>query len=219
MRKPWKSAAETARLSQVQQPSPTRSKSDIRSMKDRISGPIQISTPIEAGIPMAKDAPTNEADDDIPSLTIDNDTKPDTPVGNTPEDQRDTNRLWAPGVAQQQQQQQHVKIAQRPEDEGAAAENGDAVHPRIVTPSSGAHVRHPSRNVRMSYFSADSANNSPKEPQKKKSALRGAIGRLFGRKKKAVSQASTWDFGSSTRPTPDPSHPQAEEANDVSPGP
>lgn len=209
MKKPWKTAAETARHGQVQQPIQTHSKSDIRSMKDRISGPIRISSPIDAGIPMAKEGPNNVAEDDIPSLTVDNDTKPDTPVGDTPDDQRDTNTMWPPEVSQK-----HVKVVQHHDEEEATAGNGDVVKPRTVTPSSSAHMRHASKNVRMSYFSADSANNGNKEPQKKKSALRGAIGRLFGRKKKTVSQASTWETGS-TRPTPDPSHPQANGAQDV----
>jgi hypothetical protein len=179
-------------------------------MKDRISGPIPIASPIDAGIPMVNGAQSHTAQEDSLFTYDDNDNKPATPVGNTLVDQRDTSNMCTPEVPPQ-----HVQDVQHREDDGTAAEDGDEPNSRIATPSGGARPRQPSKNVRMSYFSTDSTNNGYKEPQKKKSALRGAIDRLFGRKKKAVSQVSTWETGS-TQPTPEPRHAQAGVAQDVS---
>lgn len=55
--------------------------------------------------------------------------------------------------------------------------------------------------VRQSAFSIGTSG-SKSSPQRKKSILRGAIGRLFGRKKKGTSQAPE-QSDESSRPTPD----------------
>lgn len=73
----------------------------------------------------------------------------------------------------------HVQIAQDARDDGRSS---GAAKSSVNTPEPG-HKRH------RSIFSVDSTSGGGDNPQRKKSTLRGAIGRLFGRKKKTTSRA------------------------------
>ncbi|GKT42137.1 uncharacterized protein ColSpa_02318 [Colletotrichum spaethianum] len=93
------------------------------------------------------------------------------------------------------------EVSQAPRTESVVAPTGSAASGSTSPPTSSAHANSPqsqrrtngSSNLRYSAVSASSVQTggSRDRPQRKKSTLRGALGKLFGRKKKTASQGPT----------------------------
>ncbi|GKT55065.1 hypothetical protein ColTof4_08074 [Colletotrichum tofieldiae] len=93
------------------------------------------------------------------------------------------------------------EVSQAPRTDSVVAPTGSAGSGSTSPPTSGAHANSPqsqrrtngSSHLRYSAVSASSeqTGGSRDRPQRKKSTLRGALGKLFGRKKKTGSQGST----------------------------
>ncbi|KAK6227041.1 hypothetical protein QIS74_00596 [Colletotrichum tabaci] len=94
----------------------------------------------------------------------------------------------------------HPEMSQPPRTDSVVAPTGSAGSDSMSPPTSGIHAHSPqsqrrtngSSHLRYSAVSASSAQTggSRDRPQRKKSTLRGALGKLFGRKKKTSSQGS-----------------------------
>lgn len=196
MRKPWRSST-TAETQRPAYDSPTRPKADSRSARGNISGPTPIPGPMDDELPLQGVSVTDNGSVGPPALAGEPNSIKSESRGATPNHHQ--LHTAPPNVLQRR-----VQLVQDLHDDGSRL---DATPISAGAPRAG-HKRNQSYNVRASTYSIGSTSGSRDEPQQKKSMLRGAIGRLFGRKKRTPSQASTWATAS-TRPTPDVSaqHP------------
>jgi hypothetical protein len=152
--------------------SPARSRSDQSNIRGRISGPIPITTPL---------------DDDFPIRNP----LPEEGLGRAPVSQSSEPEASGQGNLSNQTPPQSIHMRSR----------SSPVGPTGLRAASGQKQRETPTAVRQSAFSIGTSG-SKSSPQRKKSFLRGAIGRLFGRKKKGTSQIAEHS-DDSNRPTPD----------------
>lgn len=177
------------------------------SLRGRISGPIPIPGPLDPDFEKYNQNASSNPDIDnlAPMSTETKDLAYPTP--REPSSNRRQRSATPPTVsdyhAQDVQGAQVSQNGQHPTGGGISLS---------TTNSTGHRKNNQSRNVRYSTFSVDSSSPNKNKPLRKTSTLRGAIGKLFGRKKKGVSQAPT-SGSASTRQTPEEGNASAPETS------
>ena len=191
--------------------SPSRPKGSVRqSIRGKISGPIPIANPTdEDEFPIRKPgaayaAPKPPSDDEFPIRRPGNTIVASPP----PVEGKEAEALGQLGQQAQSSQdsaadvsESHVELQQSTAPEPPS--EPPPAPPAAAAPSSGPagggaspprHRANPSSTLRYSQISAASTGNTGQSgggrPERKKSTLRNALSRLFGRKKKLGSQAS-----------------------------
>lgn len=175
--------------------SPARSKSDLGNIRGRISGPIPISSPLDDDFLVRHQSQENGAVSTLASQSQALDLEPvekglPNTSPSTPKPDKNVSHVSrsSPEAVQNTQRALHMRSQSSPIGAGGPRTGNAQKHATIP-------------NVRQSTFSANTSS-SKNLPQRKKSTLRGAIGRLFGRKKKNIGEAASSSDGSQ-RPTPD----------------
>ncbi|KAF4123524.1 hypothetical protein GMORB2_6225 [Geosmithia morbida] len=201
MKAAWKTShAPDGRMS-----SPANMDRDHRSIRGRISGPIPIASSIDsdtlADLPLPPDAAVARTLTP-PMLVEDNDESPD----RTPE--RNNMPSTPPSVLSR-----HIHIAHDSKPSSRASNAIRDVHPpRVIH-----QMDQSSATIRASMTSNGTAETFEDKPQRSRSMLRGAIGKLFGRRKKSVSQI-TPSVKSSYRQPPETSPPHRRSKSEAVPG-
>lgn len=199
MKKPWKTASATRPMSAVSSNGGVRlSKPPAQTVRGRISNPIPVA--------MAEDDefPIRQPGAGIASTTAEETSMtPERPVA-TKEAEDEEFPMRQPSVEAQPEQAEEKQIV-RPK-EATPEPRPTPVHPRQSE-----HRTNPSSTIRQSMISSDTARtkSSKGQHEKKKSGLRGAFGKLFGRKKKTdsviMSEQSTAAAGQAAQHQSDPS--------------
>ncbi|RBR18378.1 uncharacterized protein FIESC28_06151 [Fusarium coffeatum] len=174
MKKPWKSGANAA---------PGAQPVDIQqsAIRGRISGPVPISTSLDDEFPI-RNPGTNIA----------------TPVQNEfqesqPEPTPSRSDFRSPTLPETRRNGPH----------SFREEPRLSIHARQPGTPSRLQKAEPSSNARHSFVSSDRTQNKDKErPQRKQSTLRGALGKLFNRKKRANDNESTGNTDSEAGSVP-----------------
>lgn len=191
MRRPWRSETPAERPA----PSPsshTRSKTESRSIRGRISGPIPIPNPLDEEVAMRNRTPSANGTLDAFNFAAEPDsTKPEHRASPPHRRQLSTTPPGAPQCRVQ------VVPEVRTDRDSPEVPRGS---PDTLRKE---HKRTQSLGLRVSAFSLGSNVATKDSPPRKKSSLRGALSKLFGRKRNTGSQAST-----SARPTPEGSDPR-----------
>ncbi|KAH7329281.1 hypothetical protein B0I35DRAFT_41266 [Stachybotrys elegans] len=194
MKKPWRSTTgSNAANGSPARSSLVRSKTGSESIRGRISGPIPIANPLEGDYSGHKSngnaAPGNGA-------TLSNGLET---TGDTPEPRTENSEPI--GIATSSMRGT-ILSSKSPEPDHILSTSAQSSTLReTITPLPRANAQARYSAASMSAGTERSMNS--KEPQRKKSTLRGALGRLFGRKKNTDSSAT---LASSTRKaTPNPS--------------
>ncbi|KAF5669147.1 hypothetical protein FDENT_11597 [Fusarium denticulatum] len=172
MKKPWRSAASTA---------PTAQPVDIQqsNIRGRISGPVPISTSLDDEFPI-RNPGTNMA----------------TPVQGEFKESQATE----PTLSRNDFRSPTFPEPRRNGPHAFREEPRSSLHARQPGTISRLQKAEPSNNVRHSFVSADTRDKE--RPQRKQSTLRGALGKLFNRKKKSTGNDSSNNTDSETGSTP-----------------
>ncbi|KAI9166944.1 hypothetical protein HJFPF1_03059 [Paramyrothecium foliicola] len=192
MKKPWKAAAPGAGNTPVPTSGMVRSKTGQESIRGRISSPIPIPNPLDEEFPMRN-----------PGTGIATTTGSEAADGK-PQPQQLRPENGGPAMAPP-----HVPPAVPPAvpppapGTSSASPDSDAPAPtpvRVSMAQSTPPRRATTSAFRHSTISVESGQtgSTKAQPQRKKSTLRGALGKLFGRKKKTSSQGTASSIGKSS---------------------
>jgi hypothetical protein len=180
LKKPWRSATgSTATESPGPRASLVRSQTGSKSIRGRISSPIPIPNPLDDDYPMPMSNAPSAAPTTAPNPDAD-DTAPDVPAAESP----------APTSTAPQTTVRTTIFSDRSQepDKTASTSTYSTTVAQPITPQPRNDTL---SGVRYSLISAESgteqSSNSKENHQRKKSTLRGALGRLFGRRKNTPS--------------------------------
>ncbi|KAK0389586.1 hypothetical protein NLU13_3161 [Sarocladium strictum] len=200
MKNHWKSASAARPSSGVVTNGGARlSKPSAQTVRGRISNPIPLGEPTEDD-----EFPMRQPGTGIASAAVE-DRKDTTDASNSNQSGEDE-KVPTRAPAEEGEQQ-------APEETPAVLPQDKAPEPRSspVQPRQSEHRTNPSSTIRQSMISSDTGRtkSSKGQHEKKKSGLRGALGKLFGRKKKTnsvlVSEQSLTPAGSANQHQSDPS--------------
>ena len=197
MKKPWSSVSAIPEFDHDGSHSPMRSKSNGTPVQDRAFGPFPLLQNGSVDSAALNDS-INEAQTGDTTMSTD---VPDDMTRETPAPTIETHpsSTGSPNVLHRR-----IQVAQ----ESSVAGNSFANDNGIGHTSQASHKRNaPSRNVRISTFSAETSGGSRDKTSGRRSTLREALGKLFGRRKKtSIGRSSSGP--DSVRETPDTTEQQ-----------
>lgn len=161
--------------------SPARSRSDLGNIRGRISGPIPIASPADDDFIMR---------DSAHGSAVISGQEESGQSSASPNGLRQAKRAMPAGETSDGQGHQPLHTRSQSSPIGPTGLRSTGGQKQSTPPP-----------IRQSTFSTGT-NSSRNIPQRKKSTLRGAIGRLFGRRKKSTTQA-TLQPDDNNRPTPE----------------
>lgn len=181
MKKPWRTTSAARPTSGISSNGSTRlNKPSPQSVRGRISNPIAVVSPLDDEFPM------RHPGTGIAAVPSEEPAKEQTTKESEPEQPKpiETDKIEVPEApdAQPTPEPEHVTVVE-PKDSPTQTQPPPAPQP---APEPRAAT---SATIRHSVVSSDTARtkSSKGKPEKKKSGLRGALGKLFGRKKKTDS--------------------------------